>query len=373
MISNFHFYMPANVNYGVGIAMNMTEKIRGNNVLLISDPFLFKSGLAEKIGAGLQGKTVTYFSEIEPNPSTVSVDKCAEIARAAKTETVIGLGGGSSMDVAKVVSCLVTNPGSIYDYYAGGQNTFSPRTTKLILIPTTAGTGSEVTNVGVFTNPRAGIKMPFVTDEFWADEAMIDPEMTYSLPSSVTASTGMDAFCHAIEAYWNKSSQPMCDYLAMGAMKMILENIKRAYEEPQNTEARGNMIIASLTAGVAFSQTRTTGIHALSFPLTTEFHASHGTACAITLPAFIRVSSEERADKMLDLAMYLGFGSVAELADGVESLMKSMKMPVRLHELGVKESDLEHITEVGLGAAIIQLTPAVMNKDTVYKLLHSIL
>ena len=120
MISNFHFYMPANVNYGVGIAMNMTEKIRGNNVLLISDPFLFKSGLAEKIGAGLQGKTVTYFSEIEPNPSTVSVDKCAEIARAAKTETVIGLGGGSSW-MWQGGFLPRTNPGSIYDYYAGGQ------------------------------------------------------------------------------------------------------------------------------------------------------------------------------------------------------------------------------------------------------------
>ena len=183
----------------------------------------------------------------------------------------------------------------------------------------------------------------------------------------------MDAFCHAIEAYWNKESQPMCDMLAMGAMKMILANIKKAYDCPQDTEARGNMLKASLIAGVAFSQTRTTGIHALSFPLTTEFHASHGTACSITLPAFIRLCDEGSHEKLMVLANYLGFENVQIMADEIEKLMVSMKMPVRLHELGVKEENLEHITKVGLGAAIIQLTPAVMNEETVYALLKSIL
>ena len=365
--------MPVTVEFGVGIAKNMTEHIRGEKALIVCDPFLYQCGTARTIGEALQGKAVSYYSEIEPNPSTQSVDACAEAARAFGATTVIGLGGGSAMDVAKVVSCLVTNPGSIYDYYAGGTKTFAPRTVKLILIPTTAGTGSEVTNVGVYTNPRAGVKMPFVTDAFWADEALIDPEMTYSLPAAVTASTGMDAFCHAIEAYWNKSSQPMCDFLAMGALKLIFENIKTAYDEPQNTAARGAMIVASLVAGVAFSQTRTTGIHALSFPLTTEFHASHGTACSITLPAFIRVSGQGEPEKMRALAEYLGYGSVQALADGVEQLMTSMKMPVRLRELGVTEKDIPHIAEVGLTAGIIQLTPAKMEQRTVEALLRSIL
>ena len=215
--------------------------------------------------------------------------------------------------------------------------------------------------------------MPFVTDEFWADEALIDPEMTYSLPPAVTASTGMDAFCHAIEAYWNKESQPMCDFLAMGALKTILENIKAAYDHPDDTEARGAMITAALVAGVAFSQTRTTGIHAVSFPLTTEFHASHGAACSITLPAFIRAAKQGAAEKLRVLAGYLGYADADALADGVEALMRSMKMPVRLRELGVREADIPHIAEVGLTAAIIQLTPAEMNQETVEALLRSIL
>lgn len=373
MDNQFTYCMPTKVCFGAGIARKAADYIDGENVLIISDPFLYQNGTAKAIGDCMTGKKVAYFSEIEPNPSCESVDKAAALAREVKADCVIGLGGGSSMDVSKIVSCLVTNEGSIYDYYAGGTRTLGKRTTTLICIPTTAGTGSEVTNVGVFTNKKAGIKMPMVNQQFWPDYAVIDGELTYTLPPAVTASTGMDAFCHAIEAYWNKESLPICDMLAMGALKLILANIKKAYDCPTDVEARGNMILASLIAGIAFSQTRTTGIHALSFPLTTEFGASHGTACSITLPAFIKISSEGRPEKMAELAHYLGYADVQALAEGVEALMVSMKMPVRLHELGVKESDLEHITKVGLGAAIIQLTPAVMNEETVYALLKSIL
>lgn len=374
MNSEFRFWMPAHIRCGQGAALNMLDEIQGESVLIISDPFLYQNGTAERIGNALTGKTVVYFSQIEPNPSTTSVDACAALARKAGAQTIVGLGGGSSLDVAKVVACLTTNEGSIYDYYAGGTKKFAPRTTRLILIPTTAGTGSEVTNVGVFTDPRKGIKMPFVCGEFWADVALIDPEMTYTLPKGQTASTGMDAFCHAIEAYWNRESQPMCDYLAMGAMKSILENIRTAYAEPENAEARAAMIVSALTAGVAFSQTRTTGVHAVSFPLTTEFHANHGTACAITLPAFIRISTEMAADKMQALAQFLGYADVTALADGIEQLMADMGMPVRLSQLGVTDADIEHIAAVGMGAAAqMQLTPATMTQETLCRLLRTIL
>ncbi|SCP97951.1 iron-containing alcohol dehydrogenase family protein [Anaerobium acetethylicum] len=373
MKQSFDYYMPAKVCFRAGASKDAARFIKGSNVLIISDPFLLKTGVAEAIGNSMTGKNVAYFGEIEPNPSCESVDKAAAAAREMKTDCIIGLGGGSALDVAKIVACLADNEGSIYDYYAGGTRTLSDRKASLICIPTTAGTGSEVTNVGVYTNKKAGIKMPMVNDLFWADVAIIDPELTYTLPAAITASTGMDAFCHAIEAYWNKNSQPICDMMAMTALKNIMEHIKTAYEEPDNKEARGAMLAASLFAGIAFSQTRTTGIHALSFPLTTEFGASHGIACSVTLPAFIRISTQGEKEKMESLASYLGYESVQSLADGVEELMVSMKMPVRLHEIGVKESDLAHITEVGMGAPIIQLTPAIMNEETVHGLLKSIL
>jgi alcohol dehydrogenase len=370
---DFKFYMPTQVRFGEGAATKIVDYIEGKNVLIVCDPFLYKSGVAKKIGDSLEGKLIVYFSEVEPNPSCESVDHAAEVARKIQADCIIGIGGGSSLDISKMVACLVTNEGSIYDYYAGGKKVLSKRKTGLICIPTTAGTGSEVTNVAVFTNKRAGIKMPFVTNEFWADYAIIDPEMTYTLPPAITASTGMDAFCHAIEAYWNKESQPITDMIAMGAISSILKYIKTAFDEPNNIEARSEMAKASLMAGVAFSQTRTTGIHAISFPLTTEFGASHGTACSITLTAFIRISGEQKLGKMNKLVEFLGYESIESFADSVESLMASMNMPTRLHQIGVKESDLKHIAGVGLGAPIIHLTPAVMNEETVYTLLKSIL
>lgn len=372
-MSQFEYCMPSKIVFRHGAASDIKSYIQGNRVLIISDPFLYQNGTAKEIGSRLTDCQVSYFSDIEPNPSCESVDAAARAARELGAQTVIGIGGGSSMDVSKIVSCLVTNEGSIYDYYSGGTRTLSPRQTKLICIPTTAGTGSEVTNVGVFTNRKTHIKMPMVNHQFWPDVSMLDPELTYTLPAPITASTGMDAFCHAIEAYWNRDSQPICDSLAVEAMKSILANIKRAYDCPEDKEARGNMHLASLLAGIAFSQTRTTGIHAVSFPLTAEYGASHGIACAITLPAFIRISGERALDKVTALARTLGYDSIEALADAVEALMVSMKMPVRLHELGVQEDAILHIAQVGLGAAIIQLTPAEMNEETVTALLRSIL
>ena len=373
MDNKFKFNMPVDVRCENGLSKKLSGLINEKNIFIISDPFLYKNGTAKLIGDSLEGSSVEYFYEIEPNPSCESVDKAAEKARSINAGCVIGIGGGSALDVSKIVSCLAADGGSIYDYYSGGNRSLSKRKVKLICIPTTAGTGSEVTNVGVFTNKKAGIKMPMVTDEFWPDMSIIDPELTYTLPPSVTASTGMDAFCHAIEAYWNKQSQPICDMLSMGALKLIFENIKKAYDNPDDKDARGAMITASLIAGISFSQTRTTGIHALSFPLTTEFGASHGTACSITLPAFVKKSEEEAKEKMLILSKYLGFDTINEFSEEIEKLMISMNMPVRLSQIGVKESDLLNITKTGLNAAIIHLTPAVMNEETVLNLLKSIL
>ncbi len=372
-MNQFEYCMPSKIVFRHGATQEIKRYVQGDRILIISDPFLYQNGTAKAVGDHLTDCQVAYFSDIEPNPSCESVDAAAKVARDLGAQTVIGMGGGSSMDVSKIVSCLTTDDGSIYDYYSGGTRTLSQRQTKLICIPTTAGTGSEVTNVGVFTNRQTHIKMPMVNHQFWPDVSILDPQLTYTLPAPITASTGMDAFCHAIEAYWNRDSQPICDCLAVEAMKLILTNIKTAYDQPDNKEARGNMQFASLLAGIAFSQTRTTGIHAVSFPLTTEYHASHGTACAITLPAFIRMSKEGALEKVTALAKTLGYPSIDALADGVEALMSGMKMPVRLHELGVQEDAIEHIAQVGLGAAIIQLTPATIDLETVSALLRSIL
>ena len=369
----FSYCMPSRIVLGRGSTGRISEYVQGNRVLIVCDPFMEKCGKAQEVAAQMPECEVALFSGIEPNPSCESVDAATEAARRHGATTVVGIGGGSALDVSKIVACLATQEGSIYDYYAGGTRKLGKRTVRLICIPTTSGTGSEVTNVGVYTNSRTHIKMPFVTQEFWPDVALLDPELTFTLPPSVTASTGMDAFCHAIESYWNKGSQPISDALAVEAMRLILKYIKKAYDDGADIEAREQMQMASLLAGIAFSQTRTTGIHALSFPLTTEYGASHGTACSITLPAFIRVVKEGAKAKMAALCGALGYADTDEMAEAIEALMVSMNMPVRLSQIGVKEEELDNITKVGLGAAIIQLTPAAMNEETVKKLLRGIL
>jgi len=372
-VKEFSYFMPSRIVLGKGSTERIAEYVQGERILIICDPFMEKCGAAQKIAAQMPGCSTELFSGIEPNPSCESVDAATAAARKLGATTVVGIGGGSALDVSKIVACLTTQEGSIYDYYAGGTRKLGKRTVRLICIPTTSGTGSEVTNVGVFTNSKTHIKMPFVTHEFWPDVALLDPELTFTLPPAVTASTGMDAFCHAIESYWNKDSQPISDVLAVEAMRLILQYIKTAYDDGTNIEAREQMQLASLLAGVAFSQTRTTGIHALSFPLTTEYGASHGLACSITLPAFIRIVKEGASQKMAALCAALGYAHTDEMAQEIENLMISMNMPVRLSQIGVKEEALDHITQVGLGAAIIKLTPATMNEETVKELLRAIL
>ncbi len=371
----FNYYMPVRTIFEAGISNKCVDHIKGDSVLIVCDPFFYQSGTAQKIGEGLTGKKVSYFSDIQPNPTCESVDAGAAIAREVNASCVIGLGGGSSMDVAKMVACLTKNEGSIYDYYAnaGGTRTLSTQRAQIVCVPTTAGTGSEVTNVSVFTNTKNGIKMPMVTDMFWPDIALLDPELTYSLPKSVTAACGLDAFCHAIEAYWNPNSQPMCDVQAVDAMKRVFASLETAYNTPSDKAARADMLLASLQAGVAFSQTRTTGAHALSFSLTTDYGQSHGAACAITLPAFIRVSTEKQKDKMESLAKILGCTSVSDLADTVEGLMKRLGLPTRLSEVGVKEENILDLAKAGLIQPVIHLSPAEMTEESICALLKSIL
>ena len=371
-MKDFHYHMPVDIYYGNDAAKKrLGSLVKGENVLIICDPFLYQCGTAQEIAEAMKGKNVCFFSDIEPNPSCETVDRAAAVARENRVDSIVGIGGGSSLDVSKIVSCLACQEGSIYDYYAGGTKQLKNRDAQLICIPTTAGTGSEVTNVGVYTDRKTGTKMPMVNDLFWADIALVDPQLTYTLPPAVTASTGMDAFCHAIEAFWNVNSLPICDWLAIGAMRKILDNIEIACRDGKNADARGEMLVASLIAGIAFSQTRTTGIHALSFPLTAEFGASHGTACAITLPAFIRMCAKEK--KVAWLSQELGFESVQAFAQEIEKKMEKMGMATRLSRLGIEEKDIAHIAEVGLNAAIIHLTPVEMNQETVCRCLHTIL
>lgn len=369
--SSFQYWMPVRILF-TEAEPDIREEIAGESVVIVTDPFLYESGVAGRTGDRLGNADVSYFSKVEPNPSTDTVNACAAMIREHEAKTVIGIGGGSSMDTAKAAACLASSGGVIGDY-AGKGKSFGKRTVRLILIPTTAGTGSEVTNVGVYTDSETGEKRPVVCPEFYADLAVIHPKYTYTMPRSVTANTGMDAFCHAIEAYWNLNSQPISDSFAVQAMKLILDNLLTAYRLPEDGAARENLCTASLLAGLAFGQTRTTGAHVLSYPLTARYHVPHGTGCAVSLPAFIRISVEKAGKKMQTLAEALGYIDVEALADGVCDLMRSLEMPVALREIGAKAEELSGIAKDAMNYyPQLSLTPAFMTEVTVFDLLKSI-
>lgn len=309
------------------------------------------------------------FAEVEPNPSCDTVDKAAAIARARNIEVIIGFGGGSAMDAAKGIACLIDTEGSIREFL-NAQKVFSSRKCLLIAVPTTSGTGSEVTNVGVFSDPQNHIKKSMVSPFFWNDHAFVDPTLTFTLPRLQTASTGLDALIHALESYWATSSIPLSETIALEAMRLIFENLQIAYEEPANRAARVNMSLASVSAGVAFSQTRTTILHALSYPITNDFHLPHGFACSMLTVPILKANFSTIREKVERLLYYLKINTFDSLIQKIESLMVSLQAPRKLGQIGVQEAHLQGIAEKTLLSPLSRLNPVAFTQSQLVDLLR---
>ncbi len=368
----FQFHMPVTVVFEVDAIKRLNDLCRDNEVMLMTDNTLVKLGVADKVLEQLKRFHVTVFSDIEPNPSEETVNKAAAVAREKKVGCVVALGGGSVMDAAKAVAALALNEGELRDYL-GGKKQFANGALQLICIPTTSGTGSEVTNVGVFCFDNGTLKTSIVCDEFWAETALIDPMMTISVPPKTTVSTGLDALCHAIECYWSTAALPPSDGMAMAAVKKILDNLEIVYKDGSNVEARGEMAIASVVAGMAFSQTRTTACHAISYPLTTDYHVDHGTACALTLiPVLERVTPHLRT-KMDDLARYCGLKDADDLIAFIKQMCDNINAPLHLSPYGVKEEGIDELVKNSFKAAIIHNIPGDITEPELAEMLRSIL
>ncbi len=363
---DFQFYMPVKVIFGQD-AMSQFAQMAKAPVLIVSTEILTKLGVTGKVAAACGGTPAVY-DQVEANPTLATVEAIAAVIRDKDIATVVAVGGGSSMDAAKAASSLAAGDTPLRDcLYRGAP--VPKRKVSLLVVPTTAGTGSEVTNVAVLSDPEEDKKTPLVSHSLWADAAMVIPEMTVTAPKSVTASTGFDALIHAVEAYWATSTQPASEALALQAAKLVCQNLRRAYDNGEDREAREGMMLGSLLAGMAFSQTRTTVLHAASFPLTSDFHVDHGRACAINMIPVLRYVSEYIPEKMAAMAGFCGCTGTKEWIDALEELMAHCGMPLSLSEVGVKETDLSHLAAVTMNAPIAKLTPAPMDEDIVRKLL----
>jgi alcohol dehydrogenase len=330
------------------------DRLRGSNILIVTDPGLVKAGIADQVMKLLDGRRVDLFTEVEPDPSIETVVACAGLVRSKGYDLVIGLGGGSALDVAKCASALATNEQDVAQYL-GIDKIDRPGVPK-ILIPTTAGTGSEVTNVAVLSLKADKTKKGIVSRHLLADTAILDPEVTFGLPPAVTASTGMDALTHAIEAYVSRFAQPLTDDFALKAISMISGSLRTAVYNGKNYQARETMLTASLYAGLAFGSAATGMVHGLAMPLGGQFNIPHGIANSVLLPHVMRWNLVSSLSRYRDIAIAMGEPvENLSLRDGaeravlaVESLSRDIGIPAYLNDLDIPRSAIEALAEDGM-------------------------
>lgn len=301
-MKNFaEFRMPPAVFYGRNALTQLGEQalLLGKKALLVSDRVMEKIGTVERCQQYLTESGVSFVSYLDVNsePTDIYVDEALRLFTENQCDLVIAVGGGSCIDTAKAVSVVAANGGYIGDYM-GGKTPIAKDPIPLIAIPTTSGTGSEVTSVTVIANTKEDIKMMIRHPKFIPSTAIVDPSLTLSIPPHVTAATGVDALCHAIEAFISRLAQPMTDVLALSAIELIVKNILAVYQDGNNLDARENMALASMQAGAAFPNSSVTLVHGMSRPIGALFHVPHGVSNAMLLPAVLEFTKESAVDRL---------------------------------------------------------------------------
>jgi alcohol dehydrogenase class IV len=332
------------------------QLLKAKRVLIITDPGVIQAGLLESVEKSLQSVNLPFviFDGVEPDPRIEVVEKSVEKAKKEGIDLIIGFGGGSSLDIAKVTSILITNPGKIDSFF--GVDLVPNPGIPVILIPTTAGTGSEVTPIAILSDTKEKLKKGIVSPTLFPEVAIVDPKLTIGLPPSVTAFTGMDALTHAIEAYYSINATNLSDLFALKAMELLSKNLRMAYAHGQNLAARTNMMEGSLLAGIAFANAGVGAVHAFAYPLGGEFHLAHGLTNTLILPYVMRYNILGCPDKFAQMAKTFGekVERLSEL-DGaeaavkfVERLSEDLRVPRRLRDVGIPENAIPRLAEAAM-------------------------
>ncbi|HEY7775778.1 MAG TPA: iron-containing alcohol dehydrogenase [Kineobactrum sp.] len=336
---------------GAALALaDSCRQLRITRPLLVTDPGLVVIGLVQPVVAALAaaGIAVTLFDQVLEDPPDTVVEAAAAVGRAAAVDGVIALGGGSSMDVAKVVAVLLGGDQPLAQLY--GVDQVQGARLPLVLVPTTAGTGSEVTPVPVITTgatTKAGVSSALLLP----DVAVLDADLTLGLPARVTAMTGIDAMVHAIEAYTSVlRKNPVSDNLAREALRLLSRNIRTAVHEGSNREARASMLLGACLAGQAFANAPVAAVHALAYPLGGHYHIPHGLSNSLVLPSVMAFNMPDAVDLYAELADVVIPGingsneaRAAALVEALRELIADVQLPATLAEAGVAEQDLEQL------------------------------
>lgn len=350
--------------------------LRGaKRILFVTDAGVRAAGLADPALAGLEeaGLSVRVYDRVVADPPDSTVLEAVEAGRDFGAEAVIGFGGGSPMDTAKVVAVLMSGEQPLEAMY-GVQQVAASRP-PLILLPTTAGTGSEVTNVAVLTT-GATAKKGIAADPLYADMAILDADLTLGLPKHPTAYTGIDAMVHAIEAFTNRRAKnPVSDALALTALKKLHGSILRACEDGPDVDARGDMLLGAMLAGQAFSNSPCAGVHAMAYPLGGTFHVPHGLSNAVVLPPVLRYNAAAAEALYTEIASHLGLKpSSAALIDEMDRIAEAVGIERRLSQLGISHNDVPAMAEeVAANDRLLPNNPRAMSYEAIVAMYEEIL
>lgn len=356
---SFTVTQPTRIQFGVGSINNLARTIHdfnGSNVFLVMDPGLVKAGIAAQITAHLNGASIPYvmYDAIDPEPGLKLADKGYKLAKSKGCDCVVGAGGGSAMDVAKAVAILMTNGGKAADYL-GLDRIPKPGVPK-IMVPTSAGTGAEVTFTAVFINEKTGSKGGMNGAPLYPDAAILDPMLTLSLPPRVTAFTGIDALTHALEAYTSTQAHTISEMYSLEAIKLISRNLPKAYANGNNMEARSAMLMGSLLGGKALATAGVGLVHAMAYPMGGMFGIGHGLANAVLLPYVIEYNLIGNMEKFATLAAVMGKNTadmtIREAAQRcVEALFElnyDVGIPGTLQDLDIPVEQLPEMARIAL-------------------------
>ncbi|MEM9356672.1 MAG: iron-containing alcohol dehydrogenase [Pseudomonadota bacterium] len=363
MIPPFAFNTTPKIVFAAGCAANIAEHVKflGNNVVLITDKGLIKAGIVAPAIEHLTkaGAKVSVFDEVVADPPREQIMKAAEFCLANDATGVLSIGGGSSMDVAKLAA-LIAGSGEDLEEAWGIGNAKGPRL-PLALVPTTAGTGSEVTPISIITvedDEKRGVVSPVILP----DMALLDPELTLGLPPHVTAATGVDAMVHAIEAFASKSANnnPVSRALAVEALRLIGANIEKAVHEGSDLDARSAMLLGSMLAGQAFANSPVAAVHALAYPIGGRFHVPHGLSNALVLPHVLRFNAPAAAPVYAELAPHV----FPHLADGNAVQDTAARFAEELAALNIRLGLESGLREVGIGEGDLSMMANDAMKQT---------
>lgn len=377
-MKNFNFKIPQSIEFGMGSIHKIPEILelsKSNHVFLISDRGLESLGLVKTIEDIIvrAGKTCTTYLDVKPNPTIVIVDEATLKYKESGATSIIALGGGSSIDVAKAVGVLANYGGKITDYE--GNHKVPGEIVPMIAIPTTAGTGSEVTASSVITDESRNYKLTVFSYETLPKYAILDPELIMSAPASIAASCGVDALIHAIEAYLSLNATPFSDAMAEKAMELIGSNIRKFVANRKDEKAACAMMLGSNFAGIAFAWARLGNVHAMSHPVSAYYHVPHGVANSILLPTVMEYNALADDGRYETIYNYLCQSNKAihhfetkMLVDELKKLNQDLNIPKSLSEVGVGEEMIEDMAKDAMKSGNIVANPRQTNLNDLIEL-----